>query len=61
MRGRMWRGLALLLALLPGLARAEGAPTVRIGAQTLIGVREPNGTASFRGIAYARPPVGPLR
>jgi para-nitrobenzyl esterase len=61
MRWPIGRVLALLIVLLPGLARAESAPTIMIGAQALIGVREANGTASFRGVAYARPPVGPLR
>lgn len=53
--------LLLLAALLPGAARAEGAPSGRIGEQTLLGVNEADGVASFRGIAYAQPPVGPLR
>lgn len=53
--------LLLLAALLPGAARAEGAPSVRIGEQTLLGIGEADGVASFRGIAYAQPPVGPLR
>lgn len=62
MRGRLiWHALALLAACLPALARAEGEPAATFAGQTVIGVREADGVASFRGIAYARPPLGPLR
>jgi para-nitrobenzyl esterase len=40
---------------------ARAAPTVRLGQQQLVGVAEPGGIASFRAIAYARPPLGELR
>jgi para-nitrobenzyl esterase len=60
-RWRLWPILALFAALLPCAARAEGDPAVRIAGQTVIGMREADGIASFRGIAYARPPVGALR
>ena len=62
MWGRLiWHALALLTACLPALARAEGEPAATFAGQTVIGVREADGVASFRGIASARPPVGPLR
>ena len=53
---QIWHVLLLLAALLPGAAQAEGAPSVRIGEQTLLGIGEADGLASFRGIAYAQPP-----
>ena len=40
---------------------ALAAPKVRIGQQELVGIAEAGGVSSFRGIAYARPPVGALR
>lgn len=53
-------GLSLALALLlSGAVKAN--PVVRLGSQELVGLHEENGVASFRGIAYARPPVGALR
>lgn len=52
----------LAVAALPALhGAAVAAPVVRLGRQVLVGVREAHGVASFRGIAYARPPVGALR
>ena len=42
-------------------ADAQTAPIVRVGEQSQVGVKEENGVASFRGIAYARSPVGILR
>ncbi|MFM9934780.1 MAG: carboxylesterase/lipase family protein [Novosphingobium sp.] len=59
-----WRGAACLLAVAAWpalLGAATAAPIVRLGQHALVGVREDNGVAAFRGIAYARPPVGDLR
>jgi para-nitrobenzyl esterase len=52
---------ALLAAQGTAIAAPVAPPVVRLGQQMLIGVREDNGVAAFRGIAYARPPVGVLR
>ena len=56
--------LVLLLAVAALLAEpgfALAAPVVRVGQQLMVGAAEQDGVASFRGIAYARPPVGALR
>ena len=55
----MLRMLAAAVLAMPGGAAA--APVVHLGQQVLVGVQEAQGVASFRGIAYARPPVGALR
>ena len=56
------RFLVCVLAAVLGTANAaEAGPVVRVGAQHMIGAREANGVAVFRGLAYARPPVGALR
>jgi len=47
------------LMMLPGPAIA--GPVVRLGGQLLVGVQDAPGVSSFRGVAYARPPVGALR
>jgi para-nitrobenzyl esterase len=51
----------LAAALLIAPAATQAAPVVDLGQQQLVGVLEDNGVASFRGIAYARPPIGALR
>lgn len=50
-----------LLAWLAIPSAAFAAPKVRIGPQELVGIAEAGGISSFRGIAYARPPIGALR
>jgi len=57
------RAFAWLLAaaLLAAHGPALAAPVVRVGPQVLVGTAEGKGVASFRGIAYARAPVGALR
>ena len=60
--GRSWGlGLAALLALLPDSAGAQGPPVVRASGRSYVGVKEADSVSGFRGIAYARPPLGPLR
>lgn len=52
---------AATLAFCPVSSMAQSGPVVRIGQSELIGIPETDGVSSFRGIAYAQPPVGPLR
>ena len=51
--------IALAVGAAPAVA-APGAPRVHVTAGWLVGV-ESAGIASFKGVPYAAPPVGPLR
>ncbi|MGH6910369.1 MAG: carboxylesterase family protein, partial [Phenylobacterium sp.] len=54
--------LALLLAAIAAFgAAAAPAPTVRIEQGALRGVAAADGVEAFKGIPYARPPIGPER
>lgn len=55
----MWSWMLALL-LLPAAARADEKP-VRVEQGLLSGVKTAAGVTVYRGIAYAAPPVGPLR
>ena len=52
--------LALATSLLVGLASAHAGPTATIDTGRIEGAAE-GGSAAFRGIPFAAPPVGPLR
>ena len=53
--------LLLALAAALSIAAAPARPIVKIGQGSLSGETLTNGTRVFRGIPYARPPVGDLR
>lgn len=42
-------------------SRTDDAPVARVAEGLLRGVRLPDGVVVFRGVPYARPPIGPLR
>lgn len=65
-KGRRMNGLRLLLSAVvaassPMPSMAQSGPVVRIGQSDFVGIPEEGGVSSFRGIAYAQPPVGSLR
>jgi len=58
---RIGKAIAAMAVFMAAPAIAGPAPVISLGRQQLIGSEALNGVASFRGIAYARPPIGALR
>jgi para-nitrobenzyl esterase len=54
-------GVGLLVCRLASAAAAEAPPTVSLGGTKVQGAWTPSGSAIFRGIPFAQPPVEALR